>query len=72
VLDGGEKIRQTVNQWIRASRLLDAVVNFDVVIRNPSRFIRMQPEFDPGDHIHPNDAGNKVIAGAFDLKVFLE
>jgi lysophospholipase L1-like esterase len=66
----GEKIRQTVNQWIRTSGLFDAIVDFDAVIRDPSRPIRMRPDFDPGDHIHPNDAGNQAMADAFDLKLF--
>jgi lysophospholipase L1-like esterase len=66
----GEQIRQTVNQWIRTSGLFDAVVDFDAVIRDPSRPVRMRPEFDPGDHIHPNDAGNQAMADAFDLKKF--
>jgi lysophospholipase L1-like esterase len=66
----GEQIRQTVNQWIRTSGLFDAVVDFDAVIRDPNRPVRMRPEFDPGDHIHPNDAGNQAMADAFDLKKF--
>ena len=66
----GEQIRQTVNQWIRTSGLFDGVVDFDAVIRDPSRPVRMRPEFDPGDHIHPNDAGNQAMADAFDLKIF--
>jgi lysophospholipase L1-like esterase len=66
----GEQIRQTANQWIRTSGLFDGVVDFDAVIRDPSRPVRMRPEFDPGDHIHPNDAGNQAMADAFDLKIF--
>jgi len=66
----GEQIRQTVNYWIRTSGLFDAVVDFDAVIRDPSRPVRMRPEFDPGDHIHPNDAGNQAMADAFDLRLF--
>ena len=66
----GEQIRQTVNHWIRTSGLFDAVVDFDAVIRDPSRPVRMRPEFDPGDHIHPNDAGNQAMADAFDLRLF--
>ena len=27
-------------------------------------------DFDPGDHIHPNDAGNQSMADAFDLAIF--
>jgi len=52
------------------SGLFDAVVDFDAVIRDPSRPVRMRPEFDPGDHIHPNDAGNQAMADAFDLSKF--
>jgi lysophospholipase L1-like esterase len=70
--DRGEKIRQTVNEWIRTGGLFDAVVDFDMVIRDPSRPIRMKPEFDPGDHIHPNDTGNQAMADAFNLHVFKE
>ncbi len=66
----GEKIRQTVNEWIRTCGLFDAVVDFDELIRDPSRPIRMRPEFDPGDHIHPNDAGNQTMADAVDLDIF--
>jgi lysophospholipase L1-like esterase len=66
----GEQIRQAVNQWIRMSGFFDAVVDFDAVIRDPSRPVRVRPEFDPGDHIHPNDAGNQAMADAFDLKLF--
>ncbi len=66
----GEKIRQTVNDWIRTDNAFDAVVDFDTVIRDPERPARMRQEFDPGDHIHPNDAGNQAMADAFDLNVF--
>ncbi len=66
----GEQIRQAVNQWIRTSGLFDAVVDFDAVLRDPSRPVRLRPEFDPGDHIHPNDAGNQAMADAFDLSRF--
>jgi lysophospholipase L1-like esterase len=68
--DRGEQIRLTVNQWIRTSGAFDAVVDFDAVIRDPARPVRVRPEFDPGDHIHPNDAGNQAMADAFDLKLF--
>ena len=66
----GEGIRQTVNQWIRAKGNFDAVVDFDSVVRDPQRPIRLQPRFDPGDHIHPNDQGNQAMADAIDLAVF--
>jgi lysophospholipase L1-like esterase len=59
-----------VNRWIRTSRSFDAVVDFDAAIRDPGRPSRLRPEFDPGDHIHPNDRGNQAMAEAFELAVF--
>jgi lysophospholipase L1-like esterase len=66
----GEEIRQAVNRWIRTPGNFDFVVDFDAVVRDPDRPVRIKPEFDPGDHIHPNDAGNHAMANAFDLSVF--
>jgi lysophospholipase L1-like esterase len=66
----GEQIRQTVNRWIRARGNFDAVVDFDAVVRDPQRPARLRQEFNPGDHIHPNDAGNQAMADAFDLSLF--
>ena len=66
----GEQIRQTVNRWIRANGNFDAVVDFDMTVRDPQRPVRLKQQFDPGDHIHPDDAGNQAMADAFDLSVF--
>jgi lysophospholipase L1-like esterase len=66
----GEEIRQTVNRWIRAKGNFDAVVDFDLVVQDSSHPARINPAFDPGDHIHPNDSGNKAMADAFDLGIF--
>jgi lysophospholipase L1-like esterase len=30
----------------------------------------LRPEFDSGDHIHPNDLGYRAMAEAIDLKLF--
>jgi lysophospholipase L1-like esterase len=68
----GEAIREAANGWIRTSGAFDAVVDFDAAVRDSARPIRLRPEFDPGDHIHPNDAGNRAMADAFDLKVFVK
>ena len=66
----GEQIRQTVNGWIRTRGNFDAVVDFDAVVRDPERPIRLKQQFDPGDHIHPNDAGNRAMADALDINLF--
>jgi lysophospholipase L1-like esterase len=66
----GEAIRQTVNAWIRTSREYDAVIDFDAAVRDSARPGRLRPEFDPGDHVHPNDAGNQAMAAAVDVSMF--
>ena len=66
----GEAIRLAANQWIRTSHAFDAVVDLDAALRDPANPARLRAEFDPGDHIHPNDAGNQAMADAFDLALF--
>jgi lysophospholipase L1-like esterase len=68
--EDGEKIRQAVNTWIRTSGAYDAVVDFDAATRDPNNPRRLRAEFDPGDHLHPNDAGYRAMAEAVDLKIF--
>jgi lysophospholipase L1-like esterase len=62
--------RRAVNLWIRTGGAFDTVIDFDAVLRDPSDPTRMRPEFDSGDHLHPNDAGYKAMADAIDLKLF--
>jgi lysophospholipase L1-like esterase len=64
-----EALRQAVNAWIRESGKFDAVVDFDAVTRDPADPTRLKPEYDSGDHIHPNDAGNAAMAQAIDLDI---
>lgn len=66
----GEQMRQQVNQWIRTAGQFDAVVDFDAATRDPSHPTRLRAEYDSGDHIHPNDTGNKAMAEAIKLTLF--
>jgi len=68
--ENGEAIRVAVNDWIRKSGAFDAVVDFEAATRDPNNPTRFKPEFDPGDHLHPNDAGYKAMADAVDLSLF--
>jgi lysophospholipase L1-like esterase len=68
--ENGEVIRDAVNRWIRTSGAFDAVVDFEAATRDPDNPKRFRPEFDPGDHLHPNDAGYKAMAEAIDLAIF--
>ena len=66
----GEAMRQAVNAWIRSSGRFDAVIDFDAATRDPVDPFRLLPRIDPGDHVHPNDAGNRLMADAIDLEIF--
>jgi len=68
--ESGNVVRQAVNQWIRTSRVFDAVVDFDAATRSPDNPNHIRAEFDSGDHLHPNDAGYKAMAEAVDLSIF--
>jgi lysophospholipase L1-like esterase len=66
----GEAMRQAVNRWIRTSGRFDAVIDFDAAVRDPAEPLRINPAFDPGDHVHPNDEGNHAMADAIALDIF--
>jgi lysophospholipase L1-like esterase len=63
-----ERKRQEVNRWIRTSREYDGVVDFDAATRDPADPLQLRPEFDSGDHLHPNDAGAAAMAAAVPLR----
>jgi lysophospholipase L1-like esterase len=68
--ENGETIRKAVNDWIRNSGAFDGVVDFEAAVRDPNHPDTFLPADDPGDHLHPNDAGYKVMGDAIDLKLF--
>ncbi|SNT26633.1 Lysophospholipase L1 [Granulicella rosea] len=68
----GEAVRTAVNTWIRTSKKLDGVVDFDKATQDPANPTAFAPAYDHGDHLHPNDAGMKAMAGSIDLKLFTE
>ena len=66
----GEAKRQALNEWIRTSGVYDAVLDFDAVLRDPNDPTRALPQYDPGDHLHANDAGYRAMADSIDLALF--
>jgi lysophospholipase L1-like esterase len=66
----GEAVREAVNTWIRTGGVYDAVVDFEAATRDPANPKRFRPDLDPGDHLHPNDAGYQAMADAVDLGIF--
>jgi lysophospholipase L1-like esterase len=67
----GEAIREAVNAWIRTSGAFDGIIDFDAVMRAPADPLRLNPGYDSGDHLHPNDVGYQAMADAINLSVLL-
>jgi lysophospholipase L1-like esterase len=68
--ENGEAIRKAVNEWIRGGSALDGFVDLEAAVRDPNHPDTFLPSDDPGDHLHPNDAGYKAMGDAIDLKLF--
>ena len=62
-----EAIRQAVNHWILTSGQYDVVADFAAAVADPADRQQLNPGYDSGDHLHPNDAGYRAIAAAIDL-----
>jgi lysophospholipase L1-like esterase len=64
-----EATRAAVNAWIRSGGdgALDGLADFDAVTRDPADPQQLLPAFDSGDHLHPNDAGDRAMAASIPL-----
>jgi lysophospholipase L1-like esterase len=65
-----EAKRLAVNNWIRTSGAFDGIIDFGPVLGDPGHPSVMNPAYDSGDHLHPNDAGYKAMGESIDLKLF--
>jgi lysophospholipase L1-like esterase len=64
-----EVSRQAINKWIRMSGVFDAVVDFDVTVRDAKNASRLDAAYDSGDGLHLNPAGYKRMAETVDLRL---
>ena len=65
-------LRDRVNDFIRNSGTFDAVIDFDEWLRDPSNHSMLNPIYNSGDYLHPNEAGYQVIGEKFPLELFTE
>ena len=66
----GEAIREALNQWIRTTKELDGVIDFEKATQDPANPNVYAPGADSPDHLHPRDAGYKLMGNAIDLNLF--
>jgi lysophospholipase L1-like esterase len=65
-----EAERRQINHWIRTSHAFDGVIDFDRVLRDPADPAWLDPRYDSGDGLHPNDAGHAAMGAAVPLSLF--
>ena len=68
--DDKDKVRQAVNDWLRAPGSVDGVVDFKDAVADPADPLRLNPKLERGDHLHPNDDGERAMGKAIDLGLF--
>ncbi len=65
-----EAKRQSVNAWIRSNASTRTVIDFDKAMGSPTDPLAINPAYDSGDHLHPNDAGYAAMANTVDISKF--
>ena len=66
----GQEIHRAVNEFIRHGGKFDGVIDFERAAQDPARPDRYRSAYNDRDHLHPNDAGAKAMAGSIDLSLF--
>lgn len=66
-----ENGRSVLNKWIRTTKMLDGVIDFDKAVRNPQDTAAMQRDFlFENDWLHLNAKGYETMGGCIDLSLF--
>jgi len=66
-----DELRQRINHWMRTSHTFDGVLDLDQGLKDPKHPDRLNPIYDSGDHLHPNDHGNQQMANLVDVNQLL-
>lgn len=62
-----DELRQRINHWMRTSKTFDEVLDLEQGLKDSKHSDRLNPIYDSGDHLHPNDRGNQQMANLVDL-----
>ena len=61
--------RRRVNEWMKTSKVFDAIFDFDAIARDPAYPARIKPDLEAPDHIHLNPKGYQAVADTVPLSV---
>jgi len=64
-----EAKREAVNKWILTAHAFDGVIDFAKAVQDPFDRLYMDPAYNSGDNLHPNDAGYEAMANAINLRL---
>ncbi|MBO0805024.1 MAG: SGNH/GDSL hydrolase family protein [Nocardiopsaceae bacterium] len=67
----GEAMREKVNHWILTSHAFDGIVDFSSAVASPYDHRTLNPVYDSGDYLHPDDAGYQVMGDRVPLSLLL-
>lgn len=62
-----DELRQRINHWMKTSKTFDGVLDLEQGLKDSKHSDRLNPIYDSGDHLHPNDRGNQQMANLVDL-----
>ena len=62
-----EAKREAVNNWIRTSHAFDGVIDVAKAVQDRFNPLFINPAYNSGDDVHPNDAGYEAMANAINL-----
>ncbi|OCY35519.1 lipase [Acinetobacter pittii] len=66
-----DELRQRINHWMRTNHTFDGVLDLEQGLKDPKHPDRLNPIYDSGDHLHPNDRGNQQMANLVDVNQLL-
>lgn len=66
-----DELRERINHWMRTSKTFDGVLDLEQGLKDSKHPDRLNPLYDSGDHLHPNDRGNQQMANLVDVNQLL-
>lgn len=66
-----DELRERINHWMRTSKTFDGVLDLEQGLKDPKHLDQLNPIYDSGDHLHPNDRGNQQMANLVDVNQLL-
>ncbi|MEV6135045.1 GDSL-type esterase/lipase family protein [Nocardia sp. NPDC051990] len=63
----GRAARGAVNEWLRTTRIFDAVFDIAAAVEDPNDPDFIRPDLDSGDGLHLNDAGHRIMGATMSI-----